>query len=101
MLPPLLQALQAVGGPETAPFWPTLGIGGGLAALMFTLWRQDRQESQSRFEKLAADFRDVIEDNTKAMTALLVKIDDLPDRCAAAELLVEIVKKGKPINLEP
>lgn len=95
MLAHLLQAVS----PE-AP-WPTLGVGGALASLMLYLWRQDRTESQARFEKLANDFRQVIEANTVAMTALVGKIDGLPDRCSATELLVEIIKKGKPINLEP
>jgi uncharacterized protein (DUF2384 family) len=112
-----------IANPEAAPFWPTLGIGGGIAVLVLSLWRVDRKDSQERYAALAKEsqeryaalaedsnrraaeiaavFRSVIEDNTKAMTALTTKIDGLPDRCSATELLVEIIKTKKPVNLEP
>lgn len=57
-----------------------LGVGGGIAALMFYFYRQDRKDSQDSLQKLGLDFKETVEANTQAMTKLSVlieqKIDD-------------------------
>lgn len=61
----LLQA-EAPGLPAIA----SLGVGGAIAALVLWFYRQDRQASEKRIESLASDFKQVIQENTEASTAL-------------------------------
>ena len=46
------------------------GLGGVLAGLMFYFYRRDRQDSEKRYERLAVGFRQIVEDNTAALTSL-------------------------------
>ena len=115
-------ASQAVGDTSTYPF-VSLGVGGAIAALVLQLWRVDRKDSQERYERLAkesqdryaslakesneraasiaADFRVIVQDNTRAVTALGGKLDSTVDTSAAViELLTEVLKRNKPVNLE-
>ncbi len=52
-------------------------------------------------DKAGVDFRSIVQENTKAISALSEKLDSIPDRCTVAEMLVDVIKSGKPINLEP
>lgn len=118
----LLQAASGTTDPVTYPL-VSLGVGGGIAALVLSLWRTDRKDSQERYAALAresqdryaalaresneraaaiaTDFRGIVQENTKALQLLADKQGSSEDRCALAELLIEILKKNKPINLEP
>lgn len=97
---------------ESAGPMATLGVGGGIAALVITMWRQDRKESQDRYERLAkesqeryavisADFRGIVEDNTKAITSLTERISHESSEGLTVRMLVEALRAGKPINIEP
>jgi hypothetical protein len=66
----LLQVADAPAG------WGALGVGGALAGVMFYFYRQDRQVSETRMATILADFRSIIEANTKAMTSLERAIED-------------------------
>lgn len=66
----LLQATDA------APSWSALGVGGVLAGTMFYFYRLDRAASETRLNQIIADFRAIIEANTKAMTALEKAIEE-------------------------
>jgi hypothetical protein len=122
----LLQAAvpsQAVGDQTSTYPFVSLGVGGAIAALVLQLWRVDRKDSQERYERLAkesqdryaalakesneraaniaADFRVIVQDNTRAVTALGGKLDSTVDTSAAViELLTEVLKRNKPVNLE-
>jgi len=118
----MLSILLQANDPATYPL-VSLGVGGGIAALVISLWRQDRRDSQERYAKLAeesqeryaalakesndraasiaVDFRLIVQENTKALTALSGKIDSRADVCAVSEMLVELIKRNKLINLEP
>ena|SRR5271157_180234 len=111
----LLQASSDVG-----PL-ATLGVGGGIAALVITMWRQDRKDSQERYERLAkeaqeryaslakesneraaviaADFRVIVQDNTKAITALSEKFE-ANDDALTVRMLLAALRAGKLINIE-
>jgi len=120
----------AVGTPsvpnvEAAPFWPTLGVGGAIAVLVLYLWRFDRKESQDRYERLAKEsqdryerlakesneraaeianeFRQIVQDNTRAITTLGEKISGMNSSSEAltVRMLLEAIKTGKILNLEP
>lgn len=82
-----LALLQLSMGSELQWF-ASLGVGGGLAALVLAMWRQDRRTWQARYEedrkaselryerlaadytKVLAEFRAIVEANTKALTSL-------------------------------
>lgn len=131
---PLMQAAQAV-SPDGAPFWPTLGVGGGIAALVIGMWRLDRNESQKRYADLAkesqdryaslakesqdrytalakesneraaaiaADFRVIVQDNTKALTELSGKVSGISEAdIVTVRLVIEALRKNKVLNVEP
>ena len=103
----------------------TLGVGGGIAALVIAMWRQDRKESQERYERLAkeaqeryaalaeesnkraadiaADFRIIVQDNTKAITALserLAERTEVSDDALTVRMLIAAMRAGKIINIE-
>lgn len=93
----LLQAIT-----DTAPSLSTLGLGGAIAGLVLILWRQDRKDSQERYERIASDFRVIVQDNTKAITALAEKMGAFSDNNAVTvRLLVDAMRQGKVINIEP
>ncbi len=69
---------------NTFPEIGTLGVGGGIAALIFYFYRQDRIANEKRFEQLAADFRAVIQQNTASSQALVDAIKTVV-RCPVAE----------------
>jgi len=48
----------------------SLGVGGILAGGMFMVYRQDRKDSEKRFQEVANNFLTVIQQNTEAMVAL-------------------------------
>ena len=63
------------------PDWGTLGIGGAMASLVFFFYRQDRKASEDRYAAdrktseeryaaLAIDFRQIVQENTQAVTGL-------------------------------
>ena len=77
--------LQAASSNDISPL-VSLGAGGAIAALVLSLWRQDRKDSQDRYERLAkdsnertaaiaAEFRSIVQDNTRAITALTERLD--------------------------
>jgi len=101
----LFALLQAAASPE----WGTLGIGGGIAALVVGFWRVERKESQERYERLAKesqeryavlaeDFRKIVEDNTRALTELSVAIHT--DNAANVRQLVNALRgKGEEVPM--
>ena len=99
----LLQASDAT------PLIP-LGVGGGIAALVIGMWRQDRKESQDRYASLAkesnerasaiaAEFRQIVQDNTKALTVLSESITS--DNATTLKLLLAALRTGRSVNIEP
>ena len=121
---PLFLLWQVAAGGESATYpLLSLGVGGGIAALVISLWRTDRRDSMERYERLAkdsqeryanlakesneraaviaADFKSIVQENTKAMTAMGDRMAMPDDRCALAEILMELLKSNKKINLEP
>jgi hypothetical protein len=77
--------------PTVSPFI-SLGVGGVIAGLVLSLWRQDRNESQQRYTQLAkesneraasiaSDFRTIVQDNTRAITALAEKLNGVVLDC--------------------
>ena len=82
----LLALILQTGVSEPGAGLISLGVGGGIAALVITLWRQDRKESQERYSSLAKEsneraaaianeFRIIVQDNTRAITALTAKLE--------------------------
>jgi hypothetical protein len=83
----------AIPGLDAPLPWTTLGVGGGIAALVLVFYRQDRmraeatiakmaeasekrllelsQASEARIVEFAKDFRIIIQDNTRAMTSVV------------------------------
>lgn len=66
--------------PDVFP-WASLGVGGIMAGIIFFYYRADRKQveltltealrkSDERWQSLAADFRTIIQDNTRAITSL-------------------------------
>jgi hypothetical protein len=110
----LLALLQAVTSPEFTT-WPALGVGGLLAGVMFKFYRDDRKSSEDRYERLAkeaqeryaalakesneraamiaADFRQIVEDNTKALTELSVAIHT--DNSVSVRQLLDALKSER------
>ena len=73
----LIALLQNSGIPEFG-----VGVGaGGLAALMFYFYRQDRAANEKRLGEIITDFRGIIEANTKAMTALTDRLETRTIQC--------------------
>jgi hypothetical protein len=52
-----------------------LGIGGVLASVMFYFYRQDRKSSEESIKTFAGEFRQVVENNTAAMTKLTTLVE--------------------------
>lgn len=72
---------------ETVHMFSSLGVGGVLAGIMFYFYRRDRKDSGERFatltkdygdryEKLAQDFRTIVQDNTAALTRVVEAIEN-------------------------
>lgn len=96
--------IQAAG--ESSPPLLSLGVGGAIALGVIGMWRVDRKESQDRYERLAGDFRTIVQDNTKALTALGEKMGTLAERLGGSDaltvrMLVNAIRKGEKINIEP
>src|ERR1700688_2528141 len=90
-------AILLQGAGESMGPLATLGVGGGIAALVIAWSRIDRKEAQDRYSELAkesresyaalakeslertsqiaAEFRTIVQDNTKALTALSEKFE--------------------------
>lgn len=77
---------QANGGPSGPSMPPSMGgywdgaLGGGgmgLAGLMFYFYRQDRKASEDSLTKIASEFREIVEGNTRAITALKTVIESV------------------------
>lgn len=74
----MLFLLQA----NNAPDWATLGVGGILAGGMFLFYREDRKRSEAERTEIAKDlrdlakaFREVVEDNSRAISTLTALVD--------------------------
>lgn len=92
----------------------TLGVGGLIAAGVIAAWRQERKESQERYATLAKesqdryaalaeDFRLIVQDNTKAITALaerLAERSEATDDALTVRMLLAALRAGKLINIE-
>lgn len=100
--------LQEVGNPSPLV---SLGVGGGIAALVLGLWRQDKKDSDARYAALAkesneraaaiaSDFRVIVQENTRAVTALTGKLDGIGEQTKIVELLTEVVKTNRRVNVE-
>lgn len=55
-------------------WFASLGVGGVLAGFMFTVYRADRKASEERYEKLALEFRKLVQENTAAFRDLLAEL---------------------------
>ena len=73
-----LAFLQATNAPD----WATLGVGGILAGGMFLFYREDRKRSEAERTEIAKDlrdlakaFREVVEDNSRAISTLTALMD--------------------------
>lgn len=64
----ILALAQAVPAGEFEFVKPLSAI--GLAGVIFFFYRQDRLASEGRYEKLAHEFRQIVENNTAAFTRL-------------------------------
>lgn len=51
------------------------GLGAALAGLMFYVYRQDRKASEDSLKVLGAEFREIVEANTAALTRLCTLLD--------------------------
>jgi hypothetical protein len=78
----------------------SLGVGGAICVLVLGLWRADRKESQERYSAIAADFRAIVQENTKAITSLAAKMDANEESIKVLSLLTEMMKRSKGINIE-
>lgn len=114
----LLSLVQAV-SPDGAPLWPSLGVGGGIAALVIGMWRIDRKDSQDRYAQLAkesqdryaalakdsneraaeiaADFRSIVQDNTKALTELSERVSSISsgDSVTVRQLMEAVASRNR------
>lgn len=61
---------------DAIPNWGATGIGGALAVGMFYFYRQDRKDAEEKMRGVIADFRSLIEANTRAMTSLERAIEE-------------------------
>jgi hypothetical protein len=84
---------------DSFPSLPIVGIGGGVGALIFFYYRQDRKESERRYAELSRDFRKIVEDNTRALTSLQEAITS--DNAATLRLLLQALATGRKVNVEP
>lgn len=65
---------------DGSPSWESLGIGGVLAGVMFYFYRADRQVSEKRIADIQQSYREVITENTAALTALKTVIEHEAER---------------------
>lgn len=49
---------------------PEMGVGGAIAAAMFYFYRQDRKAAEQNLAELGKEFKEVVVNNTEAMTKL-------------------------------
>lgn len=62
---------SATGGLAGEPWNQLLGGGGiTMAGLMFYFYRQDRKSAEDSMIKMGSEFRQIVEANTRAITAL-------------------------------
>ncbi len=92
-------ALLFQGAQDALPPLGALGAGGAAAALIFWFYRQDRKECEQRHADLSKDFRKIVEDNTRALTALQEAITS--DNATTLRLLLQALATGRKVNLEP
>jgi hypothetical protein len=59
------------------------------------------KEAAERSAAIAMDFRSIVEGNTQALTTLAERLKTPPEGCGVVALLVEALKKGGKVNLEP
>jgi hypothetical protein len=52
-----------------------MGVGGVLAGIILTFYRQDRTASENKFAQLGHDFREIVTNNTEALTAVKTLIE--------------------------
>lgn len=55
--------------------WASLGVGGVLAIVMFGFYRHDRKSSEDRYNAIAKDFKQIVQENTAASVRLAEVID--------------------------
>lgn len=60
--------LQA--GLSELQWFSSLGVGGVLGGLALVFYRQDRKASEKRYSTLSEGFREIVQENTKAITLL-------------------------------
>lgn len=67
---------QPLAGGEWLPWNGAVGGGGvGLAGVIFYFYRQDRKASEDAMTKMASEFRQIVEANTRAITSLTTMIE--------------------------
>lgn len=64
---------------EELKLFAQYGVSAVFAVAMFLIYRQDRKTSEERYEKLAVEFRTIVQDNTKAITSNTDAIESLKD----------------------
>lgn len=78
MVPPLTPVLAFLQSTEL-PNFTGLGVGGAIATIMFIFYRQDRKAYEDMLKGFAMEFRSVIENNTAAITRLIVLTEERKD----------------------
>jgi len=68
-----------------------LGVGGAIAVFVIIVWRQDRRTWTSQYERLAGDFRVIVQDNTAAMVKLTDHLEKVVV-CPFAQAKIESVR---------
>jgi hypothetical protein len=72
---------------EELKFLSSLGVGGILAGMLFLAYRADRKSSEERYERLALEFREMVTENTRAITAFQTYIETKSTQ--TAEIITE------------
>lgn len=91
-------------GQPNAFDWAQLGALGILAAMMFYFYRrdslawrrqyiEDRDRSEKLYASLALNFREVVQDNTKAMTTITVLLENGVGTCPVQRAAMEQKKE--------
>ena len=65
---------NSTGEMEELQYLSNLGLGAVFGGVIFLIYRADRKHSEERYRRLASDFKEVIEQNTKAMTRLAERL---------------------------
>jgi len=60
---------------DSIPGLAGLGVGGAIALIVLSFYRQDRKSSEEALQSLGKEFREVVENNTAAMTKLITLVE--------------------------